>query len=137
MSDKSAQPVDQITDQPAPTEAELGEAGAALVPATVSGMPPTAQVFFAVVESTGVLVRGFGAVATLRLGVGTYQVTFSHDMTRSAFVATTGFTGSVGAPPDGRVTVVGRAGVPNAAFVQTRDGAGNLADRAFHMVAAS
>ncbi|MEH1013506.1 hypothetical protein V6U90_10380 [Micromonospora sp. CPCC 206060] len=137
MSDKSQQSTDQIHDQPPPTEAELGEAGAALVPATVSGMPPTAQVFFAVVESTGLLVRGFGAVAAARIAVGTYVVTFSHDMTRSAFVATTGLTGSVGSPPDGRVVVVGRFGVPNAAFVQTRDGAGNLADRAFHMVAAS
>lgn len=133
MSEKSKQP----TDQPAPSAAELTDASAALVPATLAGMPPTAQAFFAVVESNGVLVRGFGAVAALRLGVGTYQVTFSHDVTRSAYVATTGFTGSVGAPPDGHVTVVGRFGVPNGVFVQTRDNAGNLADRAFHMVVTS
>src|SRR5689334_15905257 len=51
-----------------------------LVPATGAGMPPTAQVFYAVVNSPGTLARGFNAIAATRLAVGTYTVTFSHNV---------------------------------------------------------
>ncbi|MFI9644156.1 hypothetical protein ACIG87_29580 [Micromonospora sp. NPDC051925] len=124
-------------DQPAPSASDIAAASALLVPATSAGMPPTAQLFFAVVEATGVLNRGFGVVSSARLAVGQYQVVFSHDVTRSAFVGTIGLTGSVGTSPSGEIAVVGRFGVPNGVFVQTFTSAGASADRAFHLTISS
>jgi hypothetical protein len=100
-------------------------------------MPPTSQAFFAVVEPTGALARGFQAVSATRLSVGTYQVVFSHDLTGSAFVGTIGLSGSAGASAPGEITVVGRAGVPNGIFVQTFNSTGALADRGFHIAVLS
>ncbi|MFI7433068.1 hypothetical protein [Micromonospora haikouensis] len=127
----------QTADQPAASPETIAEAAALLVPATSAGMPPTAQLFFAVVNATGTLARGFGVFSSLRLGVGTYQVIFSHDLTGSAYIGTIGLTGSVGASPSGEIAVVGRAGVPNGVFVQTFTSAGVPADRAFHLAIAS
>ncbi|WP_229399542.1 hypothetical protein [Micromonospora okii] len=124
-------------DQPVASAAVRAEASALLVPATLSGMPPTAQLLFAVVDAGGALVRGFGAVSATRLGVGVYQVVFNHDLTQSAFVGTIGLPGSVGASPSGEIAVVGRAGVPNGIFVQTFTSAGAPADRGFHIAVAS
>ncbi|BCJ62760.1 hypothetical protein [Micromonospora endophytica] len=126
-----------LADQPAVSDSDIAEAGTFLVPATFTGMPPTAQLFWAVVESTGVLVRGFGVVSATRITVGQYQVVFSHDLTRSAYVGSIGLTGSVGASPSGQIAVVGRAGVPNGVFVQTFSGTGVAADRAFHLTISS
>ncbi|ASW53830.1 hypothetical protein [Plantactinospora sp. KBS50] len=124
---------EHVTQQPEAAPGEVEEAARTLVPATSAGMPPTAQAFWAVVNSDGTLARGFGAVATSRLALGQYQVTFSHDVSRSGFVAAQGFTGSLGVPADGTAVVVGRAGVPAAVFVATYNSAGALSDRAFHL----
>ena len=101
------------------------------VPATRAGMPPTAQTFFAVVNSNGSLARGFQAVSSARITTGQYQVLFSHDLTGSAFVASIGDPGSLVIPPGGEISVVGRLGAANGVFIATRDSAGNLADRGF------
>ncbi|MFY1637147.1 hypothetical protein ACN27F_28395 [Solwaraspora sp. WMMB335] len=122
-----------VTEQPAATKTDRERASIALVPATSAGMPPTAQAFFAVVNSAGTLVRGFGAVSATRLTTGTYQVVFSHDLTGSAYVGSVGLPGSVGASAPGEITVVGRAGIPNGVFIQTFTSAGALADRGFHL----
>ncbi|WP_433347882.1 hypothetical protein [Micromonospora sp. CA-111912] len=127
----------QPADQPVASASDRTEASAQLVPATFAGMPPTAQLFWAVIESTGVLVRGFGAASAARLGVGIYQVVFAHDVSQSAFVGTIGLTGSIGNSPSGEIAVVGRAGVPNGVFVQTFTSAGVPADRSFHLTVAS
>ncbi|MGI5213735.1 hypothetical protein [Plantactinospora sp. CA-290183] len=121
------------TEQPPATGTEAEGVGILAVPATAAGMPPTAQGLFAVVNSNGALARGFGAVSSTRLAVGQYQVVFIQNITRSAFTATLGLTGSVGASPPGEIAVVGRAGVPNGVFVQTWNSAGTPADRAFHL----
>jgi hypothetical protein len=107
------------------------------MPATSTGMPGTAQILFAVVEADGTLTRGFGAVSASRLGVGQYQVVFGHDVTRSAYVATVGLTGGLYVAPPGGTAVVGRTGIPDGVFVETFDGAGAPADRAFHLIVAS
>ncbi|WP_329009872.1 hypothetical protein OG271_26260 [Micromonospora rifamycinica] len=133
MSTESA----KRADQPVASASDIAEATALLVPATTAGMPPTAQLFWAVVASNGVLARGFGTVSATRLAVGQYQVVFSHDVTRSAYVGSIGLTGSVGASPSGEIAVVGRAGVPNGVFVQTFTSAGAPADRAFHLTISS
>ena len=120
------------TEQPPVSDADRERAEVALVPATAAGMPPTAQALFAVVEANGALARGFGVVSAARLAVGQYQVVFNHDVTRSAFIATLGLSGSVGVGPSGEITVVGRNGIPNGVFVATLTSAGVFAARSFH-----
>jgi hypothetical protein len=130
----------QITEglqQPALTEEQRREAVAALVPATVAGMPPTAQTFYAVVRSNGTLARGFEAVSAANLGTGVYQVIFAHDITGSAYLGTLGLDTDSGDSPSGQIAVVGRAGAANGVFVQTFDATGNPADRGFHVAVLS
>lgn len=124
------------TAQPPAASAE--SAGAEFVPATSAGLPPTAQTFFAVINGgNGAVVRGFGVTSAARLGVGMYQVVFSHDVTGSAYVGTIGLTGSDGQSPAGEIAVVGRSGVANGVFVQTFNSAGAFADRSFHLAVLS
>ena len=120
-----------VTEQPpfVPDEARVP----LIVPATPAGMPPTAQAFFAVVSSNGVLVRGFQAVSAAQLGTGMYQVLFSHDVTGSAYIGTIGLTGSSGSPTAGQIGVVGRIGAANGVFVQTFNAAGTPTNLAFHL----
>lgn len=129
----SAQPKHSAGEQPPASAAPVDEVGAEFIPATTAGLPPTAQTFFAVVNSNGSLARGFGVLSSARLGTGTYQVVFSHDVTGSAYVGTIGLTGSLGTSPSGEIAVVGRAGIPSGVFVQTFNSAGAAADRAFHL----
>jgi len=123
--------------QPALTEEQRREAVTALVPATVAGMPPTAQTFYAVVRSNGTLARGFEAVSAAHLGTGVYQVIFAHDITGSGYLGTVGLDTDSGESPSGQIAVVGRAGAANGVFVQTFDAAGNPADRGFHLAVLS
>jgi hypothetical protein len=118
-----------LEQQPPPSD----EAAAALVPATFVGMPPTAQTFFAVVNANGSMARAFQAVSSQRFSAGLYEVIFSHNVTGSAYVASIGDSGSTIVPPPGEISVVGRLGNPNGVFIATRDSAGNLADRGFHL----
>ncbi|MBF9127750.1 hypothetical protein I0C86_01870 [Plantactinospora sp. S1510] len=120
-------------EQPPATGTEAEGLDVLAVPATAAGLPATAQGHFAVVNTNGTLARGFGAVSSVRLAVGQYQVVFIQDVTRSAFTATIGLPGSVGGSPPGEIAVVGRAGVPNGVFVQTWNSAGTPADRSFHL----
>jgi hypothetical protein len=86
---------------------------------------------FAVVDSSGALERGTATGAS-RSGTGTYAVEFSHSVKKCVFTATTGST-SVGAPPNGYVTVAGEGEDPNGVFVATFDPTGAPADLAFHL----
>jgi hypothetical protein len=126
-----------LFEQPAPSSPEIEQAQAAFIPATTAGLPPTAQTFFAVVNANGSLARGFQAVSSTSLGIGSYQVVFSHDITGSAFIATIGLAGSTGASAPGFITVVGRAGIPNGVFIQTFDRAGALTNLSFHLAVLS
>lgn len=103
------------------------------VTGTAAGMPPTAQSFYAVVGSTGGLVRGFQATGAHQLATGTYQVDFAQNITGCAFLGTVGLTGSIGASAPGEITVVGRYGDANGVFVQTFNSAGGLANLSFHL----
>jgi len=127
----------QDLQQPALTAEQEREAVAALVPATVAGMPPTAQVFYAVVRANGTLARGFAAASATKLGTGIYQVLFAHDITGSAYLGTIGLDTTSGSSPSGQIAVVGRIGTPNGVFVQTFDAAGRPADRGFHLAVTS
>ena len=109
------------------------EALAGLVPATVCGMPPTCQVFFAVVNANGALARGCQAVSAAHLGTGVYQVLFTHDITGSAYIGTIGLSGSTFTSPAGEIAVVGRTGAANGVYVQTFNSAGVPTDLGFHL----
>ncbi|ROT31708.1 hypothetical protein [Micromonospora sp. HM5-17] len=85
------------------------------------------------VNANGTLARGFGVISSSRLAVGQYQVIFIQNVTRSAYLATIGLTGSAGVSPPGEIAVVGRAGNPNGVFVQTFTSAGVPDDRSFHL----
>ena len=120
-------------EQPPASVAPVDETAAAFASAITGGLPLTAQVFFAVVEANGTLVRGVGAVSSARLGVGTYQVVFSQDVTGSAYLGTIGLTGNAGTSPAGQIAVVGRNGIPAGVYVQTFNATGAAADRSFHL----
>src|SRR3954468_1546801 len=76
---------------------------------------------WAVVNAAGGLVRGNGAVSSLSLGVGTYQVVFNANVTGCGFIATAGdpAAGAVSGPIS--VSVAQRAGNANGVYLETRD----------------
>ena len=106
------------------------------VPATTSGMPPTAQVFYAVVNADGSLARGFKGVTSAKSGTGAYIVTFNHNVTGCAYTASVGLSGSSGTSAPGYATVVGRNGTAAAVFVDTYDTSGAGTNLGFHMIVA-
>jgi hypothetical protein len=88
---------------------------------------------WAVVSSTGTLVRSHGATSAHRLAAGVYSVTFSSDMTGCAYEATSGDPGSasVAAPV---AMVVGSGSSANDLHVKTFDQTvGAVADEPFHV----
>ena len=125
------------TAQPPVSKADADGARAALVPATLAGMPPTAQSYYAVVNPNGSLARGFQVWSVIQLSTGSYQVVFSHDVTGSALIATVGISGSTGASAPGYATVAGRNGVPNGVFIQTFNSSGVLSNLGFHLAVLS
>ncbi len=96
------------------------------------GAPATS--LWAVVTGDGSLVRSSGATASSRVSgfAGTYQVTFNRDVTACSYLATIGNPGA-GNPPHGTIVTALRVGTTNAVFVETKDVAGALVDRNFHL----
>ncbi|MFC8846269.1 MULTISPECIES: hypothetical protein [unclassified Micromonospora] len=133
---QTGQPGDRNTapssGQPQVTPAEAAAAKAALKkgvsPSYVNG-----STSFAVVSSTGTLLRWRDAVSATKYGPGQYQVIFNRSLTSAAFVATIGTTDSCCIPPAGEISVAPRLGTPNGVFVQTYDSTGAPADRPFHL----
>src|SRR5262245_877022 len=76
---------------------------------------------WAVVNSAGALVRGKGATASVSLGTGTYETTFSSAMTNCAYISTPGDPGAGAVAGPIVNTVATRAGNPNALFLQAWD----------------
>jgi hypothetical protein len=84
-------------------------------------------------NASGSLARSAGTTSAGRLATGVYEVVFNQNVTNCAFV------GSVGGAAEetgtsGALTTTRRAGNPNAVRVETRNLAGALADRAFHLL---
>jgi hypothetical protein len=67
----------------------------------------------------------------VRLALGAYEVVFSRNVTRCAYVATIGLSGSSGVSPSGAITVVGRFGNPNGVFIATSNSGGTPTDLGF------
>jgi hypothetical protein len=130
---------EQESDAPPPSEEDLASSRAALetqdmeaAVAPTSALP-SAQTIFAVVNENGTLARGFGAFSSKRLAVGTYEVIFTWVTVAGAFTATLGRNDGTGLSLPGFVIVNNRSGNPQGVVVVTRDTAGDLADRPFHL----
>jgi hypothetical protein len=102
-------------------------------PAGPAGPAGTVTRLTAVVNSSGSLARSQGTTSAGRVATGSYEVIFSQDVTNCTYVASIG-NPDVLTPPDGAIGVARRNGNPNGVFVATRDTAGALADRPFHLV---
>jgi collagen triple helix repeat protein len=89
---------------------------------------------WAVVTGAANLVRSSGATASSRVSgvAGTYFVTFNQDVTACSYLATIG-NPQAGNPPHGTIVTALRVSTTNAVFVETKDTAGNLVDRGFHL----
>jgi hypothetical protein len=94
---------------------------------------PSGQYGYAVVDASGMLVRGHHAVSSAPLGTGEYQVIFDSNVRGGAYIASIGLPGSLGASPPGQISVVGRFNNVNGVFIETTDSSGNLADLGFHL----
>jgi hypothetical protein len=87
---------------------------------------------FAVINANGTVVRGLGVASAQRFGNGLYEVIFNRNVSRCAYVATLGDP-STGVGPPGEIGVASRVGNVNGVFMTTRDSAGTLADRPYHL----
>jgi hypothetical protein len=85
---------------------------------------------WAVVNPDGTLRRGKGVVSSGKTGTGAYSVTFNRNITTCAVVATIsdGFVGEIS-------TVIADPPLTSSRVdVSTRDSAGNVQDKTFHLV---
>ena len=87
----------------------------------------------AVISNTGGAVRARGATSSARIGPGVYEVIFDRDVRNCVYVATLGDETAAG-PGNGQISVTQAAPNVNGVRVRTRDSAGELADRSFHLV---
>jgi hypothetical protein len=94
---------------------------------------PPATVLWAVVELDGSLARGSGVVSTNYEGLGFYTVRFSQDVRACVWIATLGYSGSVGVAPPGSVTVVGENVDVTGVWISTYDETGTSTDMSFHL----
>jgi hypothetical protein len=78
--------------------------------------------------------RSENVVQCQRLAAGRYRLLIGNSVTHCTFVATIGLN-VVGIPPAGEIGVAPRAAA-NEVLVQTRNSAGNPADRPFHLFVA-
>lgn len=104
-------------------------------PHSASGAATGVPIFSAVVDSSGRLIRGNGAVSARRLpnSAGRYEVTFETDVQNGTYLATIG-NSSNQVEAFGVISVAQRFGNQKGVFVQTADASGNLADRGFHLL---
>jgi hypothetical protein len=102
-------------------------------PALAFNAPPDAR---AVCLGNGNLVpaRSDNVANCVRNGAGNYDVIVNNSVTHCTFVATIGLPG-VGVPPAGEIGVA-QGPANNIVRVVTRNSAGALADRPFHLVVA-
>jgi hypothetical protein len=119
------------------SQRQPGEEGAKGKSLAAAADKPGPTELFAVVNADGTLARGLFAVSTARFAPGEYEVIFNRDVTRGAFVASVGDSGSTIIPPPGMIATVGRLGNPNGVFIATYGPNGILADHAFHLVVLS
>jgi hypothetical protein len=86
-----------------------------------------------VISNIGTLVRGRGITSASKTGDGQYQVIFDADVRNCTYFATLGDESASG-PGTGQIAVTSAASNVNGVRVVTRDSAGVLADRSFHLI---
>src|SRR5262249_6679517 len=89
---------------------------------------------FAVVDAQGNIRRGLHAVSCRRLDVGCYEVIFSRDVRRGAYLVTIGGPGYGGAPLSGAAGVQEPATGPRRAFGYSTRLQGDPVDSGFHLL---
>jgi hypothetical protein len=89
---------------------------------------PAAVTLWAVVDSTGKLLRASNAISASIFPTG-YEVDFDRDVSQCSYQATLGS----GQAEAGEVGVGPRNGVPNGVFVLTTDGSGNPQPHGFNL----
>jgi hypothetical protein len=87
----------------------------------------------AVVSNVGATVRGRGAASSANTGAGQYEVVFDRDVRLCVYSATLGDESAAG-PGNGQISVTSSASNVNGVRVVTRDSAGVLANRSFHLI---
>lgn len=110
--------------------------------AAMAGMAPSPALAISAPDARAVCRAAGGiinaqsenAAACNKGGVGNYQVVIGNNVNGCTFVATLGAPGDA-TPPAGEVSVA-LGGNNNRVRVQTRNSAGVLADRPFHLVVA-
>jgi hypothetical protein len=87
----------------------------------------------AVISNVGATVRSRGATSSAQTGTGDYLVIFDRDVRGCVYVATLGDESAAG-PGNGQISVTSAATNVNGVRVRTRDSAGELANRSFHLI---
>ena len=87
----------------------------------------------AVISNVGATVRSRGTTSSTQTGTGDYQVIFDRDVRGCVYTATLGDESAAG-PGNGQISVTSVANNVNGVRVRTRDSAGELANRSFHLI---
>ena len=124
------------------TEGPAGKNGTAGAPGTAGSKGEAgakgetgaaATTLWAVVEFNGTFVRGgTGAVSSISLFTGGYEVVFKRDVTKCAYVATLGST-TDGSAPTGEIGVASREGNADGVYLETFNSGGTLTAEPFHL----
>jgi hypothetical protein len=85
------------------------------------------------VGQNGVLARGKGVSSSVRLGLGSYRVTFNKNVSACVYVATIG-TSFPSTPTTGEIVVAPDVDFVTAVRVFTRNSDGITVDRPFHLL---
>jgi hypothetical protein len=103
------------------------------VPSAVGSVVTDGVARHAVVSQVGGTVRHRGATSSARLETGRYQVIFDRDVRNCVYAGTLGDESAAG-PGQGQIAVTSEPNNVNGVRVVTRDSAGALADRSFHLI---
>jgi hypothetical protein len=87
----------------------------------------------AVISNVGATVRSRGTTSSSQTATGDYQVIFDRDVRGCVYSATLGDESAAG-PGNGQISVTSVATNVNGVRVRTRDSAGELANRSFHLI---
>lgn len=90
----------------------------------------------ALVDDDATVIRGSGVVSATSDGpnTGRYRVVFNRDVTGCVYVANVGSISSNTVPDTGTAATVALFNNAKGVFVQTRNGTGTAADRAFMLI---
>jgi hypothetical protein len=87
----------------------------------------------AVISNVGATVRSRGTSSSSQTGPGQYQVIFDRDVRNCVYAATLGDESAAG-PGNGQISVTSLASNVNGVRVVTRNSAGEVENRSFHLI---